>query len=429
MVAEQDFHPDELFTRIKEQFDYIPYPVTEIENLPTDRAALYYHSMTTAFYRRNREIVEPEGKTILDIGCGSGYKTLLLALANPGAKIVGVDLSDRSLEIARQRFAYHGLDGEFCQKSILELPSVMQGGFDYINCDEVLYLMPDPAAALSALKQVLNPRGIIRANLHSLFQRFHYYRAQELFGMMGLMDRNPEEQEIQTAIGVMKQLKANVDLKKTWKPAYEGQHSKHAILMNYLFQGDRGYTITDLFALLETSGLEFVSMVNWKQWDLFDLFDPGADWILGWAFKQSQEHQLHLFELIHPIHRLLDFWCGTAVPPINSNQEVKTVRLHPLLKTEQVKHALIDAVTRFAPFDINAHLPINEKPFLLDSSVAVALIPLWEGSFLISDLAEYWRSNHPRHPMRGQQISQGEAIAIVGDMLACLEAAGYVLFS
>jgi len=430
MVVEQNFQPEEVFTRIKEQFDYLPYPVTEIENLPTDRAALYYHSISTAFYRRNREIVEPQGKTILDIGCGSGYKTLLLALANPGAKIVGIDLSDRSLDIARKRFAHHGIEGEFFQESLLDLPPSMSGRFDFINCDEVLYLMPDPIEALSVLKHLLKPRGgIIRGNLHSLFQRFHYYRAQEVFQMMGLMDSNPEEREIQTAIEVIKKLRGNVDLKKTWNPSYEGPHYKHAVLMNYLFQGDRGYTITDLFALLEASGLKFISMVNWKQWDLFDLFEPGTDWVLDWAFKQSQEHQLHLFELFHPIHRLLDFWCGTAVPTLPRNQEIQIVRLNPLLKFERTKQDLVDSITRFAPFNINAHLPINEKPFLIDSSVSVALIPLWEGNFSISNLAEYWRSIHPHHPMNGERVSLEEAIAIVGEMLFCLEASGYVFFS
>ncbi len=246
--------------------------------------------------------------------------------------------------------------------------------------------------------------------------------------MMGFMDENPEEREIRATIDVMKLLKGNVDLKKTWKPAYEGQHSKHAILMNFLFQGDRGYTITDLFALLEEAELEFISMVNWKQWDLCDLFEPGAGWILSWAFSQPKEQQLHLFELFHPIHRLLDFWCGERFPA-PSLPEPQIAKLHPLLKTERVKQALVDAITGFTPFDINAHLPIEPVPFLLDSSVSVALVPLWEGDFLISGLAEYWRSIHPHHPMSGQRVTREDAIATVGGMLSCLERAGYLFLT
>jgi hypothetical protein len=42
-----------------------------------------------------------------------------------------------------------------------------------------LYLMPDPAIALAAMKAVLKPDGIIRANLHSALQRLSFYRAQQ----------------------------------------------------------------------------------------------------------------------------------------------------------------------------------------------------------------------------------------------------------
>jgi len=415
----------ELFEKIQQQFDYIPYPVTEVENLPTDRAALYYHSLSTAFYRRNREIVEPEGRKILDVGCGSGYKTLLLALANPGAKVTGIDLSDRSIDLARQRFAYHQLEADFRQLSLFDLPNIEKGSFDYINCDEILYLMPDPAEALAVLKTFLKREGIIRGNLHSLFQRFHYYRAQEIFGMMGLMDGNPEEEEIQTAISVIKNLKSNVDLRKTWNPSYEGQHSRHAVLMNFLFQGDRGFTITELFALLKAAGLEFIDMVNWNQWHLPDLFEPGAKNVLSWALNLPKEQQLHLFELFHPIHRLLDFWCGIGVRSRRIPND-PTVRLHPLLKSDSVKEFLIESITRFAPFDINECLPLRPEPFLLDSSVSVALIPLWEGDLRVSELAEYWKSIHPHYPMSGEKVKKPDAIFLISEVLSNLERAGYI---
>jgi hypothetical protein len=43
-----------------------------------------------------------------------------------------------------------------------------------------------PAVRLQAMKLVLKPNGIIRANLHSSLQRTYYYRAQEVFKMMGV---------------------------------------------------------------------------------------------------------------------------------------------------------------------------------------------------------------------------------------------------
>ncbi|WP_049790828.1 hypothetical protein [Trichormus azollae] len=42
--------------------------------------------------------------------------------------------------------------------------------------------------------------------------------------------------------------------------------------MNYLFQGDQGYTVSNMFSALRAAELEFISMVNWRQWDLISLF-------------------------------------------------------------------------------------------------------------------------------------------------------------
>ncbi|HEY9667170.1 MAG TPA: class I SAM-dependent methyltransferase, partial [Coleofasciculaceae cyanobacterium] len=305
----------ELQEKIRQQFDFGPYPRVPIDRSPKDEIdTLYFHNIVTPYYLRNQKVINYENTLILDAGCGAGYKTLVLATANPGAKIIGIDLSEQSLELARKRFQYHGIkNAEFHQLSIYDLPSLGLT-FDYINCDELLYLFPEPAVALMAMKSVLKPQGIIRSNLHSSLQRINHFRAQELFRMMGLMDGNPEDMEIDITIETMNALKDGVDLKvRTWSPQYEGEDKKELVLMNYLFQGDKGYTISDLFTALRAAQLEFISMVNWRQWNLMKLFkDPdNLPVFLAMSLPEiSVEQRLRLFELLHPIHRLLDFWCG-----------------------------------------------------------------------------------------------------------------------
>ncbi|MBV8424639.1 MAG: class I SAM-dependent methyltransferase, partial [Candidatus Eremiobacteraeota bacterium] len=48
------------------------------------------------------------GRRVLEAGCGTGEQTLVLAANSPQAEIVAVDLSERSLAIARQRVAAAG---------------------------------------------------------------------------------------------------------------------------------------------------------------------------------------------------------------------------------------------------------------------------------------------------------------------------------
>lgn len=92
---------------VQAQFDEFPYPNVPIEQTVTDNFALFANSLTTARYLRDRKVVLPEGKVILNAGCGSGWETLVVATANPGARYVGVDISPESIKMAEQRFKFH----------------------------------------------------------------------------------------------------------------------------------------------------------------------------------------------------------------------------------------------------------------------------------------------------------------------------------
>ncbi len=430
-----------LLEKIRQQFDFGSYPRIPLDCSPKKEVSkLYIHNLVTPYYFRNQQVINTEQKLILDVGCGTGYGTLTLAEANPGAKIVGIDISDKSLDLARQRLNYHGFEtAEFYQLSIDNIPDLGLE-FDYINCDELLYLCPQPAMALQAMKSVLKPDGIIRSNLHSSVQRFNYYRAQELFRMMGLMDSNPEDMEIEIATETMDTLQDWVDLKvKTWNPRFEGDTKKQTVLMNYLFQGDKGYTIPELFAALRAANLEFISMVNWRQWDLFSLFKEPDNLpvFLGMSLPEtSQEQRLHLFELLHPVHRLLDFWCGhpqqaqpgTPVPEwTDDDWQNATVYLHPQLRTPSVKAELIKCTTQFYPFPIERYLPITGVQSLVDSTVAACLLSLWESPQSMLSLVERWQKLRPVHPVTLEQTAEDETLHIVIQTVTWLEGRGYVL--
>jgi protein-L-isoaspartate O-methyltransferase len=78
----------ELLEKIRQQFDASPYPRVPLDKSPKDNiSSPYIHNLVTPYYLRNQKIIEIKGKVILDAGCGTGYKSLVLAEANPGAKI------------------------------------------------------------------------------------------------------------------------------------------------------------------------------------------------------------------------------------------------------------------------------------------------------------------------------------------------------
>jgi 2-polyprenyl-3-methyl-5-hydroxy-6-metoxy-1,4-benzoquinol methylase len=429
----------ELLEKIRQQFDSSPYPRIPLEKSPkSDPNSLYIHNLVTPYYLKNQKVIDTKGKVILDAGCGSGWKSLILAEANPGAKIVGIDISETSVKLAQHRSQYHGVeDTEFHVLLLEDLPKLGLE-FDYINSDDVLYLLPDPVAGLQAMKSVLKPDGIIRANLHSSLQRANYFRAQKLFKFMGLMDGNPEEMEIDIVRETMKALKDHVSLKaSTWSSDCEKQDDM--LLANHLLVGDKGATIPEFFSLLETAGLEFIQMVNWLKWDVMDLFNEPDNLPAFFAMSLPElctEEKLQLFELLQPIHRLLDLWCGhpsqsqTFVPVSEwseSDWQQATVHLHPQLKTPSFRQDIVDCIRDIRPFPITQHLSVIDGLINIDSTTAVCLLTLLEEPQSMMSLVERWKQIRPLDPVTLKPIDDEQALRPVQNLLMKLESLGYIM--
>ncbi|MFB2969969.1 class I SAM-dependent methyltransferase [Aerosakkonema sp. BLCC-F183] len=435
-----DSQSSEILEKIRQQFETAPYPRTPLEKSPLgDAKFLNIHNIVNPYYLRNQKVIGTQGKVILDAGCGSGYKALALAAANPGAKIIGIDISEESVKLAHHRLQYHGFENaEFYTLTIENLPSLgIQ--FDYINNDEVLYLLPDPVAGLQAMKSALKPDGIIRTNLHSALQRSNYYRAQKFFQIMGFMDDNPQQLEIELVRETMHSLKDSTHLKvQAWHPEFERNDER--LLANLLLQGDKGYTIPEVFSALRAADLEFISMVNWRYWDLMDLFKEPDNLPAFLAISLpglSVEEQLHLFELLHPVHRLIDFWCGhpnSADPFVPVNQwtladwQTAKVSLHPQLRTPRFTEDMLFSIINQRPLEISQHLPITKDPiFLIDSAIATSLLPLLDGPQMMMSLVERCKQLRPIHPVTLNPVDEATAWSTLIEPLTSLEEIGYIL--
>jgi len=103
----------------------------------------------------HHDTVYPPGSLVLECGCGTGAQTVILAARNPGARIVAVDISAASLELARARVAaagYHNV--EFHTANLFDLP-FGEENFDHVFLCFLLEHLAEPAAALRAVKRVL----------------------------------------------------------------------------------------------------------------------------------------------------------------------------------------------------------------------------------------------------------------------------------
>lgn len=94
-------------------------------------------------------------RSVLDLGCGPGNSTAVLAERFPGARVVGGDNSDQMLQMAR---ADHP-DLEFIHLDAMGDLTTWAGAFDVVFSNACLHWVPDHRALIPRLMGMLAPGG------------------------------------------------------------------------------------------------------------------------------------------------------------------------------------------------------------------------------------------------------------------------------
>jgi ubiquinone/menaquinone biosynthesis C-methylase UbiE len=111
------------------------------------------------------------GRDLLEIGCGLG--TDLLQFARGGARVTGLDLTVRSVALARNRLDLEDVPGTFLTGDAENLP-FPDASFDVVYSFGVLHHTPDTARAVREIRRVLRPGGEAGTMLYHS-NSSHYY--------------------------------------------------------------------------------------------------------------------------------------------------------------------------------------------------------------------------------------------------------------
>jgi len=98
-----------------------------------------------------------KGRDACDLACGQGILTR--ELAQRGARVVGVDLSQRLLDIAQREEADAPLGATYRRDDAQTLATLADASFDAVTCNLALMDIPDFEATGSAVRRVLRPGG------------------------------------------------------------------------------------------------------------------------------------------------------------------------------------------------------------------------------------------------------------------------------
>ena len=245
--------PHNYLPQVRSQYEALPYPPckpqddhqrlvkTWLEDLPMINH--YCFAGKQSFQNGFRALVA---------GGGTGDTTIFLAeqLRATDAEIVHLDMSQASIALAQQRAQIRGLTNiRWVHDSLLNLPGLGLGRFDYINCSGVLHHLADPDLGLKALRSVLKTGGAMGLMVYASTGRTGVYQMQALMRLVNGADG--ESLDEKRKIANTRDLLASLP-PSNWFMRSEELHNDHkagdaGIYDLLLHSQDRSYSVGELF--------------------------------------------------------------------------------------------------------------------------------------------------------------------------------------
>lgn len=283
---------------VRQQYEALPYPPRD----PADEARRLVLATSGNLLVINHHCFGGrrdfrQGFRCLVAGGGTGDTTIFLAeqLRHHDAEVVYLDLSTASRAVAEARARVRGLKNiRWVTGSILELPRLGLGRFDYIECCGVLHHLESTEAGLAALTAVLAEDGALFLMLYGRHGRRVVYDMQQL-----LRDWLPAGLPIPEKIRLTRQLLAALPAThgfardyEQWRSEIEAGGLGDAGLYDLLLHSqDRCFEVPELYALAAGAGLQLLGFAH--RADAYEprnhIGDGGlAPTLAGWSLERRQ---------------------------------------------------------------------------------------------------------------------------------------------
>jgi SAM-dependent methyltransferase len=207
-------------------------------------------------------------KTILVAGCGT-TEAVKYALNFPESNVVAIDLSENSIALQKhfadslkvKNLSFHAL-------SLLQAKS-LNLKFDLISSFGVVHHLENPLEGLKALKDVLEPHGLMRLMLYNEEHREPYRKIREAV-LSAVSDETSWDTRLEITKKILmliasfpnrlsRQARENLDYAATDLPV---------LADTILHPQESAYDVEGLLALVGNAGLKFLSFENGWEWDL-----------------------------------------------------------------------------------------------------------------------------------------------------------------
>jgi len=253
--------------QVQEQYIDYPYPLRNPEDEKTRIILIdnFYLGEINHWLFGGKENFQDNFR-ILVAGAGTGDAVICYAeqLKNTNAEIVYLDFSKASMAIAQERAKIRGLKNiKWVNDSILNIPNLKLGKFDYINCVGVLHHLESPELGLKILKDSLSAKGGMDLMVYAHYGRTGVYHIQKLMQMVN-KDVISRAEEVKNGWVVMNSLPSTnwYNLGCNFTPTDHILFGDVGLYDLFLHKQDRAYTIPQLYDFVAEAGLNFVDFNN-----------------------------------------------------------------------------------------------------------------------------------------------------------------------
>lgn len=100
-----------------------------------------------------------KGLKVLDVGCGGGI--LSESMARAGAKVTGIDMGEKAIQVAKLHLLESDVSVEYQKVAVEAFAEAHASSFDVVTCMEMLEHVPNPASIIEACARLVKPNGSV----------------------------------------------------------------------------------------------------------------------------------------------------------------------------------------------------------------------------------------------------------------------------
>ena len=217
---------------------------------------------------------------ILIAGGGTGDAAVMIGQQMADACVPGeviyLDMSKASRAVAEARAAARGLTNiRFHTGSLMDLPAMDLGPFDYVDCCGVLHHLEAPAEGLRLLVEALTPDGGIGMMLYGEIGRVGIYDMQEMLRLIAPPETTPADTRVALAQALANALPASNWLVRNDSIIDHKRGGRAGLFDLFLHSRDRAYRVPEILALAQAARMRVTGFLEPVMYDPLDWLRDG----------------------------------------------------------------------------------------------------------------------------------------------------------